>query len=46
MCEMMHNFGIKEKKDLWFQFQEHMNITHSECLQSYVGTCVWSMTEA
>ena len=37
---MIHNFGSVEKNDLCFQSQEHMSITDSQYLQSYVGTCV------
>ena len=37
---MIHNFGIVEKNDLWFQSQEHMSITDSHYLQSYAGTSV------
>ena len=37
---MIHNFGSVEKNDLCFQSQEHMSITDSQYLQSYVGTSV------
>ena len=36
----MHNFGSVGKNDLCFQSQEHMSITDSQYLQSYVGTSV------
>ena len=37
---MIHKFGSVEKNDLCFQSQEHMDITDSQCLQSYARTCV------
>ena len=36
---MIHNFGSVEKNDLCFQSQEHISITDSQYLESYVGTC-------
>ena len=37
---MIQNFGNVENNDLYFQSQEHMSMTDSQYLQSYVGTCV------
>ena len=40
LCEIIYNFDSVEKNDLCFHSQEHMSITDSQYLQSYVGTCV------
>ena len=37
---MIYDFDSVEKNDLCYQSQEHMSITDSQYLQSYVGTCV------